>query len=172
MPFSNPDFPGRVFSTTDELQTAIRESKRIESELVSQADDEEILSVTATIIPAPQQLLEQRILVLERQLLELTEKLEERQERTSTLNKDRLPIGMVLKGDSKGKTHKLEILDNGYLCESGEIAATLSAAAEEVSGNRRSGWAFWTDGQGTPIGEITGRFNKHELRDPFGAVGV
>lgn len=173
MPFSNPDFPGRVFNTTDELQTAIRESKRIESELVAQADeDEEVLSVTATIIPAPQQVLEQRILQLERQIANLTERLEQKQEKTSTLNKDRLPIGMVLKGDSKGKTHKLEILDNGYLCESGEIVATLSAAAEEVSGNRRSGWAFWTDGQGTPIGEITGRFDKHELRDPFGAVGV
>ena len=44
MPFTNPDYPGREFKTTDELQAAIRESKRIEGELASQPVEEEILS--------------------------------------------------------------------------------------------------------------------------------
>jgi TPP-dependent indolepyruvate ferredoxin oxidoreductase alpha subunit len=170
MPFSNPDFPGRVFNTTEELQAAIKESKRIESELAAQ--DDEVRSVTATIIPAPQNALERRVLQLESQLEEMSKLLEEKQESKVTLNKDNLPIGMVLKGESKGQTHKLEILEEGYLCSNGEIVATLSAAAEEVSGNRRSGWAFWTDSRGTPIGEITGRFKKRELSDPFGATGM
>jgi hypothetical protein len=172
MPFSNPDFPGRIFNTTKELQDALQESKRIEIELAASGDDEEVLSVTATIVPSPQYALERRVILLEQQLESMTRQLEAMGDKQPTLNKDNLPIGMVLKGDSKGKSHKLEILEEGYLCSTGEIVATLSAAAEEVSGNRRSGWAFWTDGQGTPIGEITGRFKKHELRDPFGAVGV
>lgn len=171
MPFTNPDFPGRVFNTTAELQEAIQESKKIESSLAAQSDDT-VMSVTATIVPAPQDALERRVILLEQQLEDMARKLEDKQENKVTLNKDNLPIGMVLKGESKGETHKLEILEEGYLCSSGEVVATLSAAAEEVSGNRRSGWAFWTDGRGTPIGEITGRFKKRELNDPFGATGM
>jgi hypothetical protein len=172
MPFTNPDYPGREFKTTDELQAAIQESKRIEGELASQPVEEEILSVTATIVPAPQYALERRVIVLEQQLESMTRQLEALSEKKPTLNKDNLPIGMVLKGESKGQSHKLEVLEEGYLCSTGELVATLSAGAEEVSGNRRSGWAFWTDGQGTPIGEITGRHKKNDLTDPFGAVGV
>jgi hypothetical protein len=173
MPFTNPDFPGRIFKTTNELQSAVQESKRIESDLAAAAaGDDEVMSVTATIIPSPQYALERRVILLEQQIESLTRQLEAMSDNKSSLNKDNLPIGMVLKGESKGESHNLEILEEGYLCSTGEIVATLSAAAEEVSGNRRSGWAFWTDGQGTPIGEITGRFNKHELADPFGAVGV
>jgi hypothetical protein len=173
MPFTNPDFPGRVFNTTNELQSAIQESKRIESNLAAAAaSDDEVMSVTAMIVPSPQYALERRVILLEQQLESLTRQLEAMSDKKSSLNKDNLPIGMVLKGESKGKSHNLEILEEGYLCSTGEIVATLSAAAEEVSGNRRSGWVFWTDGQGTPIGEITGRLNKHELKDPFGAVGM
>lgn len=172
MPFTNPDFPGREFNTTKELQTAVEESKRIENNLAAALNDDEVTSVTATIVPSPQYALERRVILLERQIESLTRQLEAIGDNRTTLNKDNLPIGMVLKGESKGKFHKLEILEEGYLCSTGEIVATLSAAAEEVSGNRRSGWVFWTDEKGTPIGEITGRFNKHELKDPFGAIGV
>lgn len=172
MPFTNPDFPGRVFNTTKELQDAIQESNRIEKNLSIQGKDEEILSVTATIVPAPQYALERRVILLEQQLEAVTRRLEAVTEKRPMLNEDNLPVGMVLKGESKGSNYTLEVLEKGYLCSTGEIAATLSAAAEEVSGNRRSGWKFWTDGKGTPIGEITGRFTKHELADPFGAVGM
>jgi len=172
MAFTNPDFPGREFKTVDELREATQESKRIESNLAAAHDDEEVTKVTATIIPSPQYALERRAILLEQQLESVIRQLEAASNNETTLNSDNLPIGMVLKGESKGKSHKLEVLEEGYLCSTGEIVATLSAAAEEVSGNRRSGWKFWTDGQGTPIGEITGRFEKHELKDPFGAVGM
>lgn len=173
MPFTNPDFPGREFSKPSDLQAAIQESKRIERNLAAAAiEDEEVMSVTATIVPSPQYALERRVILLEQQLESVIRQLEAKSDKKTTLNNDNLPIGMVLKGESKGESHKLEVLEEGYLCSTGEIVATLSAAAEEVSGNRRSGWKFWTDGQGTPIGEITGRFEKHELKDPFGAVGV
>ncbi len=170
MPFVNNDFPGQVFNTVNELTEAIAKRKQVEEELDVRSDDEVVTHVTATIIPTAQSELERRVILLEQQLDDLRGQLQENKK--SLLNKDNLPVGMVLKGISKGQDYTLEILEEGYLCSTGEIAATLSAAAEEVSGNRRSGWAFWTDVKGTPIGEITGRFNKRELTDPFGALTV
>lgn len=171
MPFTNPDFPNQIFSTIEELQEAYAQRKRIEEDLANRSEDVEVTRVTATVIPAPQSVLEQRLMELERQLEEVTRRLHKQGEEP-TINKDGLPVGMVLQGESKEKRYTLEVLEEGYLCSTGEIAPTLSAAAEKVSGNRRSGWAFWKDGQGTPIGEITGRFIKHELTDPFGALSA
>jgi hypothetical protein len=164
MPFTNPDFPGRLFNNVRELEEAVKEGQRIEQEISSRSGD--AARVTATVIPVPKDALERRVALLEG----VVRQLRTEEEGGRVLNKDRLPIGMVLEGESKGQSHTLEILEEGYLCSTGEISATLSSAAEVVSGNRRSGWAFWKDGQGTPIGEITGRFKKREITDPFRAL--
>ncbi len=88
----------------------------------------------------------------------------------SPVNKDGLPVGMVLQGESKGQRYTLEILPEGYLCSTGQIEPTLSAAAQRVSGNRRSGWKFWCDFYGNPIGEATGRFKKRDSAVPSSAA--
>ncbi|MBD3260780.1 MAG: DUF2924 domain-containing protein [Candidatus Altiarchaeales archaeon] len=155
MPFTNPDFPNQVFNTVEELQEAYKKRDRVEKDLASRGAG--VTKVTATIVPVPEGTLERKLAELERQVEEMSQKLEGKR---AEYNKDNLPIGMVLQGESKGTHYTLEVLEEGYLCSTGEIAKTLSSAAELVSGNRRSGWAFWKDGNGTPIGEITGRFNK------------
>jgi hypothetical protein len=168
MPFTNPDFPGQRFNDIKELEEAIKKRQQVEGQIAERED--EITHVTATILPASKEILESRLALLEGQVSRLSRALSEAQPKEAALNKDKLPVGMVLKGESKGNSYTLEILREGYLCSTGVVTQTLSAAAEEVSGNRRSGWAFWTDGDGNPIGEITGRFKKHELADPFGAT--
>lgn len=168
MPFTNPDFPNQVFQTVAELKEAQEKRQQIEKELESRAG--EITRVTATVIPAPPSVLEKRIAELEEKLAQATRQLGDPSQPSE--NKDGLPIGMVLQGESKGQRYTLEVLEEGYLCSTGHIEPTLSAAAEKVSGNRRSGWAFWRDGYNTPVGEITGRFSKREVTDPFGAIGV
>lgn len=167
MPFTNPDFPNQIFNTVTELQEAYAKRQKVEKEIENRS--EQINRVTATIIPTPQTIIEKRLLELEKRIDTIYGKLREKED-SPTANKDGLPIGMVLKGESKGQSYSLEVLEDGYLCSTGDIEATLSSAAERVSGNRRSGWSFWKDGRGTPIGEITGRFTKHELTDPFGAL--
>ena len=160
MPFTNPDFPGREFTTVEELKEAYSKRENIEKELESRS--EEITKVVATIIPAPPELIESRVVSLEKEMEELRSQIGSSEEdpETNPVNKDNLPIGMVLQGESKGRKYTLEILAEGYLCSTGHIEPTLSAAAQKVSGNRRSGWKFWCDFYGNPIGEATGRFSK------------
>lgn len=166
MPFSNPDFPNQVFSTVEELREAQRLRRQVEEDISNRS--EEVTRVTATIIPAPQNLLEQKVADLEKLVQSLQQKLDTQEEEDQEpLNPDNLPIGMVLQGESKGHRYTLEVLADGYLCSTGHIEPTLSAAAERVSGNRRSGWKFWKDFYGNPIGEATGRFKKHAAASPF-----
>lgn len=174
MPFTNPDFPGQVFSTVGELQDASDRRLRVENDLARRTqeteDEDSITKVTAIVIPTPREVLERRVILLEQHLKKVLKLLETKESEDSKTNNDNLPIGMVLKGESKGKDYTLEVLDKGYLCSTGEITTTLSAAAEAASGNRRSGWAFWKDMQGIPIGEITGRFKKRDRTNAFGAL--
>lgn len=165
MPFSNPNFPNQTFKTIEELKEALAKRKVIEAGLER---EEEKKKITATIIPHKEEssFLEKRIASLEKQLGYILSRIREIGKKPET-NKDNLPIGMILKGKSKGQEYTLEVLEKGYLCSTGELEETLSAAAERVSGNRRSGWAFWCDGNGRPVGEITGKFFKAVTVAPF-----
>lgn len=54
----------------------------------------------------------------------------------------KIPVGTVLHGTSRGKSFFLEVVADGFVV--GQIKyPSLSAAAEAVSGVRRSGLAFW-----------------------------
>lgn len=77
----------------------------------------------------------------------------------SRINKDGLPIGMSLLGNStQGGTHVLSIKHDKYYI--GIIGYdSLSAAAEAVSGVRRSGWTFWKTPDGRTVKEAYGRTN-------------
>lgn len=167
MPFTNPDFPDQVFNTIEELNEAYARRDQVERDLESKGA--EVTKVTATIVPVAEGALERKLAELERQIEELSNKIGSKD---SKYNKDNLPVGLILQGESRGKRYTLEVLKEGYLCSTGEIAKTLSSAAELVSGNRRSGWSFWKDGRGTPIGEITGRFKRNVSSKPFDVLEV
>jgi hypothetical protein len=161
MPFTNRDFPGQVFDSIEEFDEAGRKRVEVEESLAGKAG--EIVKVTATVIPAPNDLLARKVVSLEKRLQEVSEKLDP----APTHNKEGLQIGLVLRGESKGRSFTLEVLDEGYCCSDGVIYESLSGAALGVSGNRRSGWKFWTDVAGNPVGETTGRFKKDVSSNPF-----
>jgi hypothetical protein len=166
MPFTNPDFPGQIFKTTDEFEEARVKRIRVEDEIAERS--EEITKVTATIMPASKELIERKVSGLEKRIQEL----ESKSTTEPTENKEGLTIGTILRGESRGQTYTLETLEVGYLCSDGNIYDSLSGAALGVSGNRRSGWKFWKDVSGTPIGELTGRFKRNASSNPFDARAV
>ncbi len=176
MPFTNNEFPGRVFETFEDFEEAKRKRCAIETVLEKRQEDEEhieIIKVTATVIPAPRDLLERKVAELEAKMssvLDLIAKLQRSGIKVSNKNKEGLVAGTILRGESKGTEYTIQVLpeEEGYLCSNGEIYQSLSGAALGVSGNRRSGWKFWRNVEGTSIGEVTGRFLKsNAASNPF-----
>jgi hypothetical protein len=70
------------------------------------------------------------------------------------LNKDGLPIGLICFGVSSKLPFPsfLEVEEDGYIVGT-TLYDSLSAAAEAVSGVRRSGWTFWKLNNGTTLKE-------------------
>jgi len=131
----------------ESVETALQER--------SEKKDNKNLSITAKILPADPDSLERKFLKLEERVSVL-----ERGKPSSDSDAadKRPPIGMVLRGETKGRLFTLEVLEDGFLCSDGIVYPSLSAAAFGVSDNRRSGWKFWKDSLGRPVGEVTGRF--------------
>jgi hypothetical protein len=80
-------------------------------------------------------------------------------EGTENPNKDGLPIGLMLVGTSKSINHILMVEELEYsivsMFEGPPISfPSLSAAAEAVSGVRRSGWAFWKLEDGRSVKDV------------------
>ncbi len=170
MPFTNPSFPGQLFRTMEEYRTAVAKRAAVEKNLANKS--EEIVQVTATIVPAPKGLLEEKVVGLEGRIDDLSTLIETAlldRTRPPTTNKDGLKIGVVFQGESKGTKYTLEVLDKDYLCSDGSIYETLSGAAQGVSGNRRSGWKFWRDIEGNTVGNTSGRFRKDEVNNSLTA---
>lgn len=72
-------------------------------------------------------------------------------------NKDGIPIGMSLLGSSvKGGIHVLTVNADGYYIGITKFDS-LSAAAEAVSGVRRSGWTYWKLPDGRTVKETFGK---------------
>lgn len=68
-------------------------------------------------------------------------------------SENKIPEGTVLTGVTKGVPYYLEVKNGGFyvgVCK----FDTLSAAAEEVSGTRRSGWTFWKLPDGRTVKEV------------------
>ncbi len=73
-------------------------------------------------------------------------------------NKDGLPVGLMLVGTTKGVNHVLMVEELGYSVVpifegESQMFVSLSAAAEAVSGVRRSGWTFWKLEDGRSVKE-------------------
>lgn len=114
--------------------------------------------------------LEERVIVLQQQVEDLikafhminginTKNLRRRetQDITSNLNKDGIPIGISLMGASiKGGIRVLTVNNDGYYIGITKYDS-LSAAAEAVSGVRRSGWTYWKIPDGRTIKEAYGK---------------
>ena len=75
---------------------------------------------------------------------------------TTDLNKDGIPVNTVLIGVTCGRPFVLTASRYDYSVGDKRYD-TLSAAAEGVSGNRRSGWVFWKTFDGRTAKEA---FNK------------
>jgi len=165
MPFTVREFPGQLFRDMGQYKEAQRLRQNVEADLADPAriyeDEPQKARVTATVIPAPQQLVERRVAAMEVKLEELIETVRTLQTPNPPAeNKEGLQVGTTLRGESKGDRYTIEVIEDGYLCSNGEIYQSLSGAALGVSGNRRSGWKFWKDIHGTSIGELTGRFDS------------
>lgn len=173
MPFTNPSFPGQIFKTFEEFEEARKKRVKIESTIAEKVD--EITKVTATVIPAPKDAVERKLMSMELKMNRIggaVRHLLNTSSEKPTQNKEGIDIGTVLRGESRGREYTLEVLEEDYLCSDGSIYRSLSAAALGVSDNRRSGWKFWRDVEGTPIGEVTGRFKKNASSNPFDARRV
>lgn len=161
MPFTTKEFPGQLFRTVKEYEDAKSRRQEAESSLVERS--RAVTQVKATILPAPRELLERRIAELEQQISKLTAEIGRLSEpMKKRINREGISIGTVLQGESQGRKYTLEVLDDSYLCSNGDIYQSLSGAALGVSGNRRSGWKFWKNIEGRPIGELTGRFRDEQ----------
>jgi len=72
-------------------------------------------------------------------------------------NKDGIPTGISLLGSSvRGGVHFLTVAPDGYYVGITKYES-LSAAAEAVSGVRRSGWTYWKMADGRTIKEVFGK---------------
>jgi len=77
-------------------------------------------------------------------------------------NKDGIPIGTVMLGTSKnGGMHVLTVKKDCYSIGINKYNS-LSAAAEESSGVRRSGWTFWKTTSGKTAKEEFGKDDEQE----------
>ena len=68
-------------------------------------------------------------------------------------NKIEIPEGTVLTGKTKGLSYFLHAKEGGFYVGITRYDS-LSAAAEGVSGVRRSGWTFWTLPDGKTVKEV------------------
>ncbi len=69
-------------------------------------------------------------------------------------NRDGIPIGISLLGQSKHGPRILSVTEDGYYVGSTQYQS-LSAAAEDVSGIiRKSGWVFWKLPNGKSLKEV------------------
>jgi len=163
MPFTVKEFPGQRFNTIEEYTEAKKRRASIEKSLENRTllpEEEEITRVTATVLPAPPRVVESKLVELEGEVSRLSRLITKLLE-PSKSEKQEIEVGTVLNGESQGRRFTVEVLESGYLCSDGKIYESLSGAALGVSGNRRSGWKFWKDSTGTPIGVVIGRFAEH-----------
>ena len=176
MPFTVKSFPGQLFRTIEEYEEAKHKRRAVEESIAERS--EEGTQVTATIIPAPRELLERKVANLEGKISRLSSTMEKLITNKADppvekkRNKEGLKVGIILQGESRGQKYTLEVLEENYLCSDGTIYQSLSGAALGVSGHRRSGWKFWRDIEGTPIGAITGRFKSESHGNPFRTEGM
>jgi len=81
---------------------------------------------------------------------ELTKESENNKDKT---NKDGVPNKAAFIGTTRGVQHVLSVSGDDYVVGE-ETYQSLSAAAEAVSGVRRSGWTFWKVPDGRTVKDV------------------
>lgn len=129
------------------------------------------MNAGTALVAEPQELtIEEKITALQRQVEELTKafnivntlRLKDKRsfghiEYQEEVNKDGIPLGLILLGNSmRGGTSVLNVYPEGYYIGNNQFDS-LSAAAEYVSGVRRSGWTFWRMPNGQTLKEAFGK---------------
>lgn len=107
-------------------------------------------------------LLEQKLEAMTKAFLAARRELQKKEEseeqrplaKAGDYNKDGLPLNMCLIGTSKGLPYIMSIDGEGRYLVGNTVYGSLSAAAEGVSGVRRSGWTFWKLIDGRTIKEV------------------
>ncbi len=82
---------------------------------------------------------------------------EKNEEINKTIDKKKadltIPVDTILTGNTKGLSYFLQVRKDGFYV--GETKhESLSAAAEVISGTRRSGWTFWKLPDGRTVKEV------------------
>lgn len=102
-------------------------------------------------------LIEQQLVHMQKSITDIAKKLKEESKNAyeaDDLNKHKLPVGMYCFGTSEKQVHPvvLRVEEEGYRVGA-HVFGSLSAAAEAVSGVRRSGWTFWRTADGRTLKE-------------------
>jgi hypothetical protein len=127
---------------------------------------------TGVAMVAAPSTIEERVSILQKQVEELTKafhvvnslRIKDKRQQDAykesplvNANKDGIPIGISLLGSStRGGIHVLTIKIDGYYIGITKYES-LSAAAESVSGVRRSGWTYWKLPDGRTVKEAFGK---------------
>jgi hypothetical protein len=93
-------------------------------------------------------------LAARRSLLKKNTAVEEEAAIDPNTNKDGLPYNTCYIGTSRGVPYILTVDGAGQYFVANKVFNTLSAAAQYVSGVRRSGWVFWKLLDGRPIKDV------------------
>lgn len=157
-------------------KTAVQKCDELPCVLLGTDDDTEIVEVD---LPAPQTT-EERIACLEVEnrafkimfdsLFKMVKALHDasRIEQDNQIaefvkkNKEhrKIPVGTQLYGTTRGKSFFLEVSPNGFMVGN-TTYPSLSAAAEGVSGVRRSGLAFWKFSDNRSVKDVYERASLH-----------
>jgi len=103
--------------------------------------------------------IEQRIRALEERLYEMEIRFRRatiEQSRAKSKKVSRIPEGALLVGKTRGQMYILRPTPEGFIVGD-QTYKSLSAAAEAVSGVRRSGWTFWKLPDGRTAKEAFGK---------------
>lgn len=103
-------------------------------------------------------LLEQQLTHMQKTMAEILKRMKEDESNAyegEDLNRHSLPVGMVCYGVTEKSVWPvvLTVKEDGYQVGT-TLHNSLSAAAEAVSGVRRSGWTFWRTADGKTLKEV------------------
>jgi len=100
--------------------------------------------------------IEERISNLEKRLYEMEIRFANAKGRTVSKRVPEIPNNVLFIGNSKGRQYTMVHTEEGFRVGN-RIYGSLSAAAEGVSGVRRSGWTFWCLPDGKTAKEAFGK---------------
>lgn len=109
---------------------------------------------TVKILRAKLALMTEAFIASRNEVKELKATIARYREEAIQYGKAAIPVGTILTGSSKGKNFLAVVEAVDRIKVGNTLYSSLSAAAEGVSGVRRSGWSFWKLPNGGTVKEI------------------